>query len=78
MIVFFFFLVLVVLLLVLLGARVDSVSIWMRADLTRSRRGWGIAVVGMGVDVVFGFGFGFGVVSEMVVVFCFFSSVEMR
>lgn len=75
MIVFFFFLVLVVL-LVLLGRRVDSVSIWMRADLTRSRRGWGIAVVGVGVDVVFGFGF--GVVSEMVVVFCFFSSVEMR
>lgn len=76
MIVFFFFLVLVVLLLVLLGRRVDSVSIWMRADLTRSRRGWGIAVVGVGVDVVFAFGF--GVVSEMVVVFCFFSSVEMR
>lgn len=76
MIVFFFFLVLVVLVLVLLGRRVDSVSIWMRADLTRSRRGWGIVVVGMGVDVVFGFGV--GVVSEMVVVCCFFSSVEMR
>lgn len=76
MIVFFFFLVLVVLLLVLLGARVDSVSIWMRADLTRSRRGWGIAVVEVGVDVVFAFGF--GVVSEMVVVLCFFSLVEMR